>query len=124
MAVSVRLMRNSILSLPLKQKGVVMRLISASTPILALVLIGLVLFGCSGDPETKKVAHYKKAMVYLEEKNPSAATIELRNAIQLDPKYAQARYQLGLLYLQAGEAKNAFNELQRAASLDPANLDA
>ena len=90
MAVSVRLMRNSILSLPLKQKGVVMRLISASTPILALVLIGLVLFGCSGDPETKKVAHYKKAMVYLEEKNPSAATIEAGS-----PKITEAAGDLG-----------------------------
>ena len=80
------------------------------------ILVLLLLGGCSGDPEKKKAVHYEKAMAYVQEKNPSAAIIELRNAIQVDPKYAEARYQLGLLYLQAGEAKNAFNELQRAAA--------
>ena len=67
------------------------------------VLVLLLLGGCSGDPEKKKAVHYEKAMAYVQEKNPSAAIIELRNAIQVDPKYAAARYQLGLLYLQAGE---------------------
>lgn len=88
------------------------------------LLLALMLTSCSADPEKKKADHYKKAMVYVEEKNPNAAIIELRNAIQLDPKFADARYQLGLLYLKSGEVKNAFGELQRASSLDPKNIDA
>lgn len=88
------------------------------------LLIGCILVGCSGNPEKKKVIHYKKALVYVEEKKADAAIIELRNAIQLDPKFADARYQLGMLYLKKGETRSAFEELQHAASLDPSNIDA
>ena len=66
-------------------------------PCCLIFLVLLLLGGCSGDPEKKKAVHYEKAMAYVQEKNPSAAIIELRNAIQLDPKYAEARNQLGLL---------------------------
>lgn len=87
-------------------------------------LVVSVLFGCSSDPAQKKVTHLKKAMVYLEDSKEQEAIIELRNAVQIDPKYAEARYQLGLLYLNRGEPNLAFEELQQAASLDPANFDA
>ena len=88
----------------------------------SVLLLLLILAGCSGDPEKKKATHFKKAMVYMEEKKDKEAVIELRNAIQIDPKYAEARYQLGLLYLKSGEARQAFEELQRAATLDPNNF--
>ncbi len=88
------------------------------------LLVLLTLSGCSGNPEEKKATHYKKAMVYLEEKKDKEAIIELRNAIQIDPKYSDARYQLGLLYLKNGETRQAFEELQRVATLDPSNFDA
>ena len=90
------------------------------------VLIGALLFtvtACS-NPEGKKEKHYQNALEYIKEKDNSAAVIELRNAIQIDPKFAEARYQLGLLYLQQNDPRNAFAELQRTASLDPNNLDA
>jgi tetratricopeptide (TPR) repeat protein len=78
---------------------------------------------CSGADE-KKVKHYDKAMEYIKASDDKAAIIELKNAIQLDAKYAEARYQLGLLHLKNGDARGAFGELQRAATLDPKNLDA
>ncbi|MGI6656406.1 MAG: tetratricopeptide repeat protein [Desulfobulbus sp.] len=79
--------------------------------------------GCSSQ-EKNKETHYKKAMVYLEEQKDKEAIIELRNAIQIDPKYADARYQLGLLLLKSGEPRQAFEQLQRASTLDPDNIDA
>ena len=81
------------------------------------------IFACSS-PEEKKERYYLKAMEYLKQQEPQSAIIELRNAIQLDPQFADARYQLGLLYLEAGEPQKAFQELIRAADLDPDNLDA
>ncbi len=75
-------------------------------------------------PEEKKIAHFSKAMEYIKKADDKTAIIELRNAIQLDPKFADARYQLSLLYLKMGNAQNAFQELQRTTSLDPENLDA
>jgi tetratricopeptide (TPR) repeat protein len=81
------------------------------------------LFGCS-DSNQKKEKHYAKALEYIKNDDEKAAILELRNAIQIDPMFADARYQLGLLYLKTGNPKGAFGELQRTASLDPENLDA
>jgi tetratricopeptide (TPR) repeat protein len=88
-----------------------------------LVIFFFTLSACS-DPEQKKEKHYLRALEYVKIDDDKAAILELRNAIQLDAKFADARYQLGLLYLKAGDPKAAFGELQRAASLDPKNLDA
>ena len=88
----------------------------------SFLLCSLLLTGCMG--EKNKEEHYQKAMSYLQEQKDKEAIIELRNAIQIDPKYAQARYQLGLLHLKSGDARQAFEELQRTATLDPTNLDA
>lgn len=90
--------------------------------ILALT-IALSQFACS-DPGDKKEKHYKRALEYIKIDDDKAAVLELRNAIQLDAKFADARYQLGLLYLKQGNPQAAFGELQRSFSLDGKNLDA
>ncbi len=96
------------------------------TRLAATVCIFFFLFNLSGcsDPDNKKEKHYQKALEYINTDNDKAAILELRNAIQLDAKFADARYRLGLLYLKEGNPKAAFGELQRATSLDPKNLDA
>ena len=88
-----------------------------------LVLTLIILSSCS-TPEEKKEKHYLRALEYVKISDEKAAILELRNAIQIDAKYADARYQLGLLLLKAGDAQGAFSELQRAFSLDPNNADA
>ncbi len=89
----------------------------------ALLSLCIFLAGCSSTEE-KKERYYLKALEYLKQDNQKAAIIELKNAIQLDAKYADARYQLGLIYLKENNAKGAFSELIRAADLDRENLDA
>ncbi len=79
--------------------------------------------GCS-DSSQKREKHYARALEYVKNDDEKAAILELRNAIQVDPMFADARYQLGLLYLKTGNPKAAFGELQRTVSLDPENLDA
>ena len=96
------------------------KLIHVLIPLFLVVLLA----GWSSDPEKSKLQHFQKGMVYVKQDKPKAAVIEFRNAIQIDPKYADARYRLGLLYLETGDIKNAFKQLQRVASLDPNNIDA
>ncbi len=50
--------------------------------------------------------------------------IQFRNAIQIDPRYAAAHYQLARTYLAAGNPAAAFREFNQTVGLDPANLDA
>lgn len=87
------------------------------------LLIGL-LNGCNSDSEEKMTAHYQKGIAYAEDGNYSSAVIEFRNAVQIDPMFADARYQLGIAYMQTQQPGNALNELERAASLNPENTDA
>lgn len=52
------------------------------------------------------------------------AIIEYRNAIQLDPNYAEARHRLAEAYVKRGELVNAMAEYIRTADLQPSNTDA
>ena len=97
---------------------------SPRIPLFVLIGVLLLVVAACSNPEGKKQKHYQKALEYIKQKENSAALIELRNAIQIDPKFADARYQLGLLYLEQNDPRNAFAELQRTASLDPNNIDA
>ncbi len=90
---------------------------------LLLAFAILLLSSCSS-PEKDKQEYYHHAMDLVKQDKREAAILELRSAIQIDAKFADARYQLGLLYLKGGEGQKAFGELLRAADLDPDNLDA
>lgn len=89
-----------------------------------LLLFALVSLAACSTPEEKKEKHYLRAMEYIKIADDKAAILELKNAIQLDAKFAEARYQLGLLFLKSSDPQAAFAELQRAFSLDPGNADA
>ncbi len=92
---------------------------------LLLFLIQVFIFtSCSPNPEQTKESYYNKALEYIENDDNASAIIELRNAIQEDAKYADARYQLGLIYLEQGDPAAAFGQLQRAANLNHQNVDA
>ncbi len=91
---------------------------------LLCVNLALMLVVSCSSPEKEKQVFYEKALESIKQEKLEAAILELRSAIQLDAKFADARYQLGLLYIKKGDAKKAFGELIRAADLDPDNLDA
>ena len=93
-------------------------------PFFLLIFTLLLAVPACSSPEKKKEKHYQKALEYINVKDNNAAVTELRSALALDPKFANARYQLGLLFLRQDDPRNAFTELQQAADLDPNNLDA
>ena len=92
--------------------------------IFVFLLISGLASGCSSDPEERKISHYEKGMEYVNAGELHSAIIEFRNAVQIDPRFADARYQLGLAYLHTDQANNAVGELERAGSIDPENTDA
>jgi len=88
-----------------------------------LLLAFVAVVGCSSD-EDKKQSHFKKGKEYFEKEEFSSAEIELRNAVKLDPKFAEAHRYLGEIYLKLGKAKEAFKEYVELERIDPKNLDA
>lgn len=80
------------------------------------------LFGCSG-PDAKKVKFYEKAKAHFAKGDVAKAGIELKNAIQIDPKYAVAYQLMGRVELKKGDIKNAYANFKKAAELDPADQD-
>ncbi len=64
---------------------------------------------CS-NPEQEKQQAYQRALKYINENNTKAAIIELKNAIQIDPKFSDAHHKLGKLYLDSDAPAKAYEE--------------
>src|SRR5579863_3300234 len=68
--------------------------------------------------------HLEKGNQSFAQKQFSAAENEYRQAIQINPDFAEAFYRLGLLQLQQEYPTAAQQSLARAVDLDPNNQDA
>jgi tetratricopeptide (TPR) repeat protein len=88
-----------------------------------LIALPLALTGCK-DAEAAKAEHVRRGEAFLKEKKFQEATIEFRNAIQIDDKLASAHWGLARAYEGLERWQEAFDEMKRAADLDPNNLDA
>ena len=90
---------------------------------LAVLLACLVLLaaGCS-NPEKAKAEHVARGEAFLKERRWQEASLEFRNAIQIDDNLAAAHWGLAQAYEQLGRGSEYIEELQRAVKLDPANV--
>ena len=91
---------------------------------LILVLIGASLVGCTRDPNVRKQKLLESGQRYFEKGKYHEAAIQFSNAIQVDPRFTNAHYQLALTYLQLDEPQRAYQELQRTLEIDPNNYKA
>jgi putative PEP-CTERM system TPR-repeat lipoprotein len=85
-----------------------------------LALLGAALFAPPplADDKDKTVAgYYKDAVARYEQADYKAAAIQLKNALQLDPKLPQARVLLGLALLKQDNGAGAEEELLKAEQL-------
>ena len=84
------------------------------------------LFAISGctNPEKAKIAHVERGEVYLKDEKFQEASLEFRNAVQIDEKLAPAHWGLARAYEGLQRFQEAFEELRKTTQLDPENLDA
>ena len=89
-----------------------------------LSLTAALFTGCSRDPNVRKQKYFESGERYFEKAKYREAAIQYSNAIQVDPRFAQAHYRLALAYLRIGEESRAYQELNRTLELDPDNYEA
>jgi tetratricopeptide (TPR) repeat protein len=89
-----------------------------------LVVLPLLFAGCSRDPNVRKQKYLESGERYFAKAEYPAASIQFRNALQVDPQFSAAHYQLARTYLKVREWDNAFQELQRTIELEPQNFPA
>jgi tetratricopeptide (TPR) repeat protein len=100
-----------------------MQVISKRALFLLLVaLLATVLVAC-GSPEEKRAKFLKKGQALYEKGDYVKARLEFKNAIQIDPKFAEAYYMLGMVQLKQGDLKPAFGRFSKAAELSPDHLN-
>ncbi|WP_218311635.1 XrtA/PEP-CTERM system TPR-repeat protein PrsT [Alteromonas antoniana] len=85
--------------------------------LLSATLAACVITGLTGCSEKTVEEHLQAAKAHIDAEDTQAAVIEYKNAIQLDPKAAQPRFELGKLYLTQGDYAGAEKELNRAMDL-------
>jgi len=90
--------------------------------ILILTLCAYALISCGG-AEERKAVYMEKAKSSIESGNLEKARIELKNVLQIDPKDAEAYYQLGKVFEQQKNYRKAFGLYSKAKELNPELLE-
>jgi tetratricopeptide (TPR) repeat protein len=91
--------------------------------LVALLLSALALSGCSNS-SASKTEHVKRGEVFLKDKKFQEASIEFRNAIQIDDRLAPAHWGLARAYEGLERWSEMMDELRKTVDLDANNLDA
>jgi len=81
------------------------------------------LAGCT-NPEKAKAAHLEKGEAYLKDSKFQEASLEFRNAIQIDDKFAAGHWGLARAFEGLERFPEMIDELRKTISLDKDNLDA
>lgn len=89
---------------------------------LSLLLILLIL-ACSG-PEEKKALFFKRATELYAQGDLSRALLEIRNALVIDSRFAEAHLLLARIEIKSGKLCEAFRSFSNAAVINPHIEDA
>ncbi len=89
--------------------------------IFILALLTTALIACGG-AEERKAVYLEKAKSSIEAGDLDKARIELKNVLQIDPKDAEAYFQLGKVYEQLQNYRKAFANYKKAEEFNPDHL--
>jgi putative PEP-CTERM system TPR-repeat lipoprotein len=88
---------------------------ATGTLTVAAAIAAVLIAGCGGPPPDALLASGKD---YLAKNDRSAAVIQFKNALQQNPRLAEARYLLGKALLEGGDFAAAEKELRKAMEYD------
>src|SRR5213594_2823828 len=88
------------------------------------LLIALLVGACAQDPNVKKQQYLQRGIAYHADGKYNEAIIQLKNALQIDPKFAPALHAIGRAYRAKSWDVDAMRELRRTVELEPDNLEA
>ena len=88
-----------------------------------LLAVAVFLAGCT-NPEKAKAEHVAKGEAYLKDSKFQEASLEFRNAIQIDDKLGAAHWGLARAFEGLERYPEMLDELRKTVSLDQNNLDA
>ena len=91
--------------------------------LVGVLLVITLLAGCGGE-DARKAKYYEKGKSYFEQGDYDKAKVELKNVLQIDPKFADAHYLFGELEEKRKNLRGAYIHFYKAAELDESNLDA
>lgn len=94
------------------------------TTLLCVLLAAVISLGGCTNPEKAKAEHVSKGEAYLKDSKFQEASLEFRNALQIDDKLSSAHWGLARAYEGLERFPEMFEELRKTVELDKSNLDA
>src|SRR2546428_13437431 len=91
----------------------VMRRFSFFCLVMLLGSLAVFLTGCSRDPNVRRQKYFESGQRYFAKGKYREAAIQYSNAVQVDPRFTDAHYQLAQTYLKLQEWTRAYQELSR-----------
>ena len=82
--------------------------------LLALSIFMFTLSACTGKTAEE---HIQQAQTFVQQGDTNAAVVELKSAVQLEPRSPAARFELGKVYISQNDFESAEKELSRALEL-------
>ncbi len=89
----------------------------------SVLIAAALLLGACTTPEKAKAQYVARGQALLKDKKFQEASLEFRNALQIDEKLADAHWGLANAYEGLQRYQEAFEEMKEVANLDPNNLD-
>lgn len=80
--------------------------------------------GCRRDPNVRKQRYLDSGIRFEKDGKLQEATIQIANALKIDPAFAAAHYEMSKVYLKLGTPVPAYQELMRTVELQPSNAAA
>jgi tetratricopeptide (TPR) repeat protein len=101
-----------------------MRRSSIFRVVVGFTLVFSLLVGCSRDPNVRKQKYFESGQRFFDKGKYREAAIQFSNAVQVDPRFVDAHYQLARTYLKLQDWIRAYQELARTLEMQPENYPA